>query len=221
MKRFIATFILVFIIGSLLVGCMERIPNDDANQAVTGDDDSEKEKESESQPNENPDPETTPETNPEITPEPTPDPNLKVGTAIGDLMKSVELERIDGEGKVSIEDHKGKIIIFNIWATWCPPCVSELPHFDEFASDYADDVVIIAAHTAYNNYGAFNYVSSNFSDSSIIFAYDTPSDDAYAAAGGDGYVPYTVILDKNGAIVYSGSGPLSYTELKQMVDPLK
>ena len=136
-------------------------------------------------------------------------------------MKVVSLEKINGEGTVSIEDYKGKIIIFNLWATWCPPCVSELPEFSEFADDYAEDVVIIAAHVPSNNGNAASYVSNNFPYSKIIFAYDTPYSEAYTAAGGDGYVPYTVILDRNGVIVYSDSGPLSYAELKQMVNGLK
>ncbi len=229
-KRIIAIFILTFMVGSMLVSCSvlpfwNKAPEENSNQQ-SGDNNNDVKEETEPPitPNTNhTDPEPTPDPEPNPQPEPDPEPALSytVGTEIGNLMKAVSLERINGEGTVSIEDYKGKIIIFNLWATWCPPCVGELPEFSEFADDYADDVVIIAAHTAYRNSNALNYVSNNFADSSIIFAYDTPNDAAYVAAGGDGYVPYTVILDRNGVIVYSDSGPLSYAELKQMVDKLK
>ena len=148
-------------------------------------------------------------------------PTYTVGTDIGDLMQNVELTKINSEGTVSIEEYRGKIVVFNLWATWCPPCIRELPHFDQFANDYGNDVVIIAAHVADNNGNASSYVASNFPESKIIFAYDTSNNIGYTAAGGNGYVPYTVILDRNGVIVYSDSGALSYIELEQIIEPYK
>lgn len=205
MKKLIAIFILVFIIGSMLSGCYIT-DFDKGNNNPAG-----------SNPGEINDPDQN------ITPDkPTdPDPIYTVGTTIGSLMKTVELNKIDGSGTVSVEDYRGKIIIFNLWATWCPPCVSELPHFSDFASDYASDVVIIAAHVSDRNQNAYSYVLENFQGSKIVFAYDTIYDAAYLAAGGNGFVPYTVILDRNGVIVYSDSGPLTYQQLKQYWEQYK
>ena len=72
-----------------------------------------------------------------------------------------------------------------------------------------------------NNQNAYSEVSTNYKNSKIVFAYDTITNDAYIAAGGNGYVPYTVILDRSGVIVYSDSGALSYQRLEQLVAPLK
>lgn len=41
----------------------------------------------------------------------------------------------------------GKPIFINIWATWCPPCLSEMPHLDELAKEYADKITIIGLHS--------------------------------------------------------------------------
>ena len=188
MKKLISIFILIFIIGSMLMGCSIVTPENEG------------------------DPDGTPGGG---GPDSDPEPIYTVGTRVGNLMEAVELNKIDGSGSVSIEDYKGKIIIFNLWATWCPPCTGELPHFSDFASDYASDVVIIAAHVSDRNQNAYSYVLENFQGSKIVFAYDTIYDAAYLAAGGNGYVPYTVILDRNGVIVYSDSGPLTYQQLKQ------
>lgn len=142
-----------------------------------------------------------------------------IGTRVGYLFDDVTLDRVGG-GSVSTEDYRGKVVILNIWATWCPPCKAELPDFDMIAANYKDDAVVIAAHSPYENYTAEGYVEENFPDASILFAYDTDMSDAYAAAGGNGYVPYTVILDQNGVIVYTDSGILSYEFLSQTIESL-
>ena len=50
-----------------------------------------------------------------------------------------ELPTLDGKTLVSIGDFKGRPVFVNFWATWCIPCVRELPAFEEFISLYADD----------------------------------------------------------------------------------
>ena len=122
---------------------------------------------------------------------------------------------------INTADYSGKIIILNIWATRCPPCKAELPDFNRIASEYSDDVVIIAAHEAYNKQSAISYVNTNFPDTKIIFAFDSVYNDAYYAAGGDGYIPQTAIIDRNGIIVYSDSGQLSHSALVELIEANK
>ena len=144
----------------------------------------------------------------------------EIGTKVGNRFADVTLETMNG-GSINTADLRGKIVILNIWATRCPPCKAELPDFNIIASEYADEIVIIAAHDYYGKAGATNYVAENFPDTKIIFAYDTVYSDAYTAAGGDGYIPFTAILDKNGVIVYSDSGMLSYERLVGIIEQIK
>ncbi|MCK5782777.1 MAG: TlpA family protein disulfide reductase [Flavobacteriales bacterium] len=44
---------------------------------------------------------------------------------------------------VTLEDFKGKVILINHWATWCPPCIAEMPSFQKLYDDYGDKVVFI------------------------------------------------------------------------------
>ena len=143
----------------------------------------------------------------------------EIGTKVGNRFADVTLETMNGES-INTADLRGKIVILNLWASWCSPCKAELPDFDRIATEYKDQVVIVAADVDAGNGGAYSYVQQNFPESDIIFAYDTVYGTAYSLAGGNGYVPYTAIMDQNGVIVYSDSGMLSHTVLVNIIEGL-
>ena len=59
-----------------------------------------------------------------------------------------QLELTDIYGKpFDTSVFKGKPAFINIWATWCNPCVMEMPHLDELAKEYADKITIIGLHS--------------------------------------------------------------------------
>ncbi len=53
-----------------------------------------------------------------------------------------QLQDRDGQ-QVNFESFRGQVIVVNLWATWCPPCVAEMPSFQELYKDYGDKVVFL------------------------------------------------------------------------------
>ncbi len=55
-----------------------------------------------------------------------------------------DFELTDLEGNpIKLSDYKGKLVIADIWGTWCPPCKAEIPHFVELQKMYQDDLAIV------------------------------------------------------------------------------
>ncbi|MCP4141122.1 MAG: TlpA family protein disulfide reductase [Chloroflexi bacterium] len=64
----------------------------------------------------------------------------------GFLAPDFTLETLEGES-LQLSDLRGKVVLLNFWATWCPPCRAEMPAFQDAYSDYKDkDFVIVAVN---------------------------------------------------------------------------
>ena len=65
----------------------------------------------------------------------------------GFLAPDFTLETLEGE-RITLSDLRGKVILLNFWATWCPPCRSEMPAFQEAYADYEEEGFMILAVNA-------------------------------------------------------------------------
>lgn len=59
----------------------------------------------------------------------------------GSLANDFALENLNAE-QVRLSDLRGKVVVVNFWATWCIPCVEEMPSFQEFQNQYPDFVML-------------------------------------------------------------------------------
>ena len=151
----------------------------------------------------------------------------ELGYRVGYLCYDYELGLVGESGSIKISDLRGKIVIINFWGTWCTPCVAELPHFNEVANEYADEVVVVTIHSTEGLSDAPGYIAQYYSDSKMIFAHDEinpanpVTDDYYTTLGGRGTYPMTLVLDENGVITFKRMGSLTKADLEAAIAETK
>ena len=118
----------------------------------------------------------------------------------------------------------GKITVINFWGTWCTPCVAELPYFDQIATEYGDEVCVVAIHSAGQRDTAPAYIAEHYPDSNIVFSWDSGdafASEYYTTLGGRGTYPYTLVLNENGVITKVFFSSVDYNDLKEAVEASK
>lgn len=114
------------------------------------------------------------------------------------------LEDMDGR-KYSLSDLRGKVIMLNFWATWCPPCRREMPSLERLHQTMKDeDFQVIAINQFEDPDLVFAYTGqlSVFPTFPILFDRDSSVAETYRVKG----LPTTFLIDKSGKIRYRAVG---------------
>ena len=134
---------------------------------------------------------------------------------VGEEAPDFEVTLLDGE-IFRLSEQRGKVVLINIWATWCGPCVAEMPDIDQLAKDYAEDLVVIGVNCGEAEQTIADYVAEK--GYSYLFAADTD----YYISGmlyPTNAIPYTIVVDAEGMItqLHRGGGAGMYEVLEGYV----
>ena len=112
-----------------------------------------------------------------------------------------------GSGNIDLSAYKGQVVLLDFWATWCPPCRSELGTLDKMYKDLKDKGFVLIGMTVDD--GSVAEVAQAVSQFSLSYPVGWAGPEVQQAYGGIRAVPTKFLLDKNGAVQkrYVGVAP--------------
>jgi thiol-disulfide isomerase/thioredoxin len=115
----------------------------------------------------------------------------------------------DGKELVSLSKYKGTPVLVNFWATWCTPCVQEMPMLEAAHNRWGSKVQFVGIDRQDYKPDALAFAQRTHVSYPLAADPDATLDGAYRLRG----MPTSVFIDRNGRIVQRVTGPLTRTQL--------
>jgi peroxiredoxin len=128
----------------------------------------------------------------------------------------IRLENLDGK-PVALSDYLGQVVLYNAWATWCPPCKEEMPTLNAYYQDHKQEgFVVVAIEDGEQAEEVRQYVTDN----NLAFpVWPDPKWVATVAFKTD-VLPTSFVIDRSGQVLLTWSGPISRAALEKYVTPI-
>lgn len=132
----------------------------------------------------------------------------------------ISMNLINSKGeKVSMEEFRGKVIFMNIWATWCPPCIAEMPGINKLYNDVKNqDVVFIMLSVDQNFQKAIDFNKNKGYDFEV-YRVEGQMPQMYSTQS----IPTTYVIDANEkiALTHMGMGDYDTKDFREFLQELK
>lgn len=127
----------------------------------------------------------------------------------------------DPDGRVHrLEEWKGKVLIVNFWATWCPPCLEEMPEFVKIQSELGESGLQFLGVAIDDPNAVKDFLASTPINYPILMGDD--GGEAWAAQLGNrmNVLPFSAVFDRTGKLAHIQPGPFRREEVVKVVSPL-
>lgn len=114
----------------------------------------------------------------------------------------------------------GKVLLINFWATWCPPCVREIPAFVELHDAYKDKGFEIIGIAIDNKQAVIDFIDPMGAEYPILLGEETGIKLSQAYGNRLGVLPYSIIVDRKGKIVSTHRNELTFEMVEKEIKPL-
>ncbi|WP_456276235.1 redoxin domain-containing protein [Bacillus sp. AK128] len=148
------------------------------------------------------------------------DEETKIGLQEGNKAPDFQLETLTGE-VINLSDLKGKKIILNFWATWCPPCKAEMPHMQDFYEKHIDDEVEILAVNLTNSEKNIASIEEFVNEYGVTFPILLDQKGATNKTYQAITIPTTYFIDREGIIRKKIIGPMNTEMMEELVDHME
>lgn len=143
---------------------------------------------------------------------------LTTAPYVGNLAPDFTLQTLAGES-VTLRDYTGgggMPVVLNFWATWCPPCRVEMPHFEAASRLYADEVAILGVNQAETAETIHDFASDRGLTYPLLVDRDMKVNNLYGVLN----LPTTIFIDRNGVVKEVLIGTISQAVLEQRIEGL-
>ena len=148
---------------------------------------------------------------------------LGSGPETGKPAPSFKVAGLGGKA-ITLENYSGKVLVINFWATWCPPCREEIPHFSRLYAQYKNrGVEFLGVSMDDGELDEVRDLGRKFGDQNrveYLLALGTP--EVANDFGGIPSLPTTFVIDRAGKIVkkYTGYSPVVTDDIEQTLKNL-
>lgn len=138
---------------------------------------------------------------------------------IGTRRPDFSLPDLEGRER-HISEWDGKVLVINFWATWCPPCLKEIPEFVELQSEYGDQGLQFVGIALQKPADVIDFARKHDMDYPNLAGELPVIRIAEAYGNNTGALPYTTVVDREGTIVFVRQGPVRGPEMEAVIKPL-
>lgn len=143
--------------------------------------------------------------------------DVAVGLEVGNTAPDFELQTLTGE-KSRLSDFRGKKVMINFWATWCPPCRAEMPDMEKFHQD--KDIVILAINLTETE-NTLQQVEDFIEEYNLTFPILLDEKIEVAELYMVQPIPTSYMIDSSGAISFKAFGSLNYDYMVQEFEKME
>lgn len=120
----------------------------------------------------------------------------------------------------SIDEWKGKILVINFWATWCPPCLKEIPEFVQLQQELADRNVQFIGIAIEDKSPVAAFIKRQPMNYPVLIAGDNGIALSQQLGNVIGAVPFTLIVNSQGQVIHRHPGELTREKMLELLKPL-
>lgn len=149
--------------------------------------------------------------------------NADTDSEEGKKIEALDFTLYDQYGKEhKLSDYRGKKVFLNFWATWCPPCRSEMPHIEDLYKEYeknSKDVIILGvASPNVGKEGDQQYIEDFLKENNYTFPVVFDDGGMLSYQYGFSSLPSTLIIDEDGYITKYIPGAMNKSTMKSLIE---